>query len=81
MAVGVKKRLATTWGLSITGIAGPGGGTETKPVGLVYVGLAGENEVESFEFRFNPVRGRMLIRHFSACNALDSLRRKLLQRG
>ncbi|MGB3640372.1 MAG: competence/damage-inducible protein A, partial [Rivularia sp. (in: cyanobacteria)] len=45
------------------------------------VGLAGENEVESFEFRFNPVRGRMLIRHFSACNALDSLRRKLLQRG
>ena len=82
MAVGVRKQLSTTWGLSITGIAGPSGGTETKPVGLVYVGLAGENEkVESFEFRFNPVRGRYLIRHFSACNALDSLRRKLLKRG
>ncbi|MEO1372831.1 MAG: competence/damage-inducible protein A [Cyanobacteria bacterium J06635_10] len=81
MAVGVRKQLSTTWGLSITGIAGPTGGTETKPVGLVYVGLAGENqEIESFEFRFNPVRGRFLIRHFSACNALDSLRRKLLQR-
>ncbi len=80
MAVGVRKQLGTTWGLSITGIAGPGGGTETKPVGLVYVGLAAENEVESFEFRFNPVRGRNLIRHFSACNALDSLRRKLLKR-
>lgn len=78
MAVGVRKQLDTTWGLSITGIAGPGGGTETKPVGLVYVGLAGENGVESFEFQFNPVRGRSLIRHFSACNALDSLRRKLI---
>ena len=80
MALGVKKQLSTTWGLSITGIAGPSGGTETKPVGLVYIGLAGENaEVESFEFRFNPLRGRSLIRHFSACNALDSLRRKLLK--
>ncbi|MEB3219400.1 MAG: competence/damage-inducible protein A [Nostocales cyanobacterium 94392] len=79
MAVGVKKQLSTTWGLSITGIAGPTGGTETKPVGLVYVGLAGEHGVENFEFRFNPVRGRSLIRHFSACHALDSLRRKLLE--
>ena len=81
MAVGIRKQLSTTWGLSITGIAGPNGGTQTKPVGLVYIGLARENEqVESFEFRFNPVRGRFLIRHFSACNALDSLRRKLLKR-
>jgi nicotinamide-nucleotide amidase len=79
MAMGVKNRLSTTWGLSITGIAGPGGGTETKPVGLVYVGLAKDSGVESFEFRFNPVRGRSLIRHFSACNALDCLRRKLLR--
>lgn len=78
MAMGVKNRLSTTWGLSITGIAGPGGGTENKPVGLVYVGLAKDSQVESFEFRFNPVRGRNLIRHFSACNALDSLRRKLV---
>ena len=77
MAVGVRSRLGTTWGLSITGIAGPNGGTETKPVGLVYIGLAGSNEVESFEYRFGTARGRSLIRHLSACNALDNLRRKL----
>ena len=77
MAVGVRSRLGTTWGLSITGIAGPNGGTDTKPVGLVYIGLAGSNEVESFEYRFGTARGRSLIRHLSSCNALDNLRRKL----
>ncbi len=81
MAVGVKTRLATTWGLSITGIAGPTGGTETKPVGLVYIGLAGpKDEVASFEYQFGTVRGRALIRHVSANAALDNLRRKLLTR-
>lgn len=81
MAVGVLERLKTTWGLSITGVAGPGGGTDTKPVGLVYIGLAGSNgEVQSFEYRFGAMRGRSLIRHVSACTALDNLRRKLLTR-
>ncbi|MEH2374529.1 competence/damage-inducible protein A [Nostoc sp.] len=81
MAVGVKTRLATTWGLSITGIAGPTGGTDTKPVGLVYVGLAGpKDEVASFEYQFGAARGRALIRHVSANAALDNLRRKLLTR-
>ncbi|MEH1971269.1 competence/damage-inducible protein A [Nostoc sp.] len=81
MAVGVKTRLGTTWGLSITGIAGPTGGTDTKPVGLVYIGLAGpKDEVASFEYQFGTVRGRALIRHVSANAALDNLRRKLLTR-
>ncbi|KAB8335076.1 competence/damage-inducible protein A [Scytonema tolypothrichoides VB-61278] len=79
MAAGVRSRLSTTWGLSITGIAGPTGGTETKPVGLVYIGLARPNgEVQSFEYHFGAGRGRSLIRHLSACTALDNLRRKLL---
>lgn len=78
MAVGVRMRLSTTWGLSITGIAGPGGGTADKPVGLVYIGIAANNEVQSFEHRFGEVRGRSLIRHISACTALDHLRRQLL---
>ncbi|MBD2182889.1 competence/damage-inducible protein A [Planktothrix sp. FACHB-1355] len=79
MAAGVRSLLSTTWGLSITGIAGPGGGTETKPVGLVYIGLAGPNGlVESCEHRFNPLQDRSLIRHFSTCSALDRLRRYLL---
>jgi nicotinamide-nucleotide amidase len=81
MAIGVKTRLSTTWGLSITGIAGPTGGTDEKPVGLVYVGLAGpKNEVTSFEYRFGTIRGRALTRHVSANAALDNLRRRLLTR-
>jgi nicotinamide-nucleotide amidase len=79
MAVGVRARLATDWGLSITGIAGPDGGTETKPVGLVYIGLAGAEGVESFEHQLGASRGREWIRHLSACNALDYLRRRLLR--
>lgn len=81
MATGVKNRLSTTWGLSITGIAGPTGGTDTKPVGLVYIGLAGpQDQVTSFEYRFGAMRGRALIRHVSANTALDLLRRKLIIR-
>lgn len=79
MAVGVRASLNTNWGLSITGIAGPGGGTDDKPVGLVYIGLAGSNdEVESFEYQFGPTRTRDWIRNLSACTALDRLRRKIL---
>jgi nicotinamide-nucleotide amidase len=79
MAIGVKKRLLTTWGLSITGIAGPDGGTDTKPVGLVYIGLAGpQSQVTSFEYKFGSIRDRSFIRFISACAALDNLRRTLL---
>lgn len=82
MAAGVRSRLNTTWGLSITGIAGPGGGTVAKPVGLVYIGLAGPNdEVESIAYQFGTLRSRSWIRHVSACSALDQLRRKLLTRS
>ncbi len=79
MAAGVRASLNTSWGLSITGIAGPGGGTDSKPVGLVYIGLAGPSgEVESFEYRFGHTRTRDWIRNLSACTALDRLRRQIL---
>lgn len=82
MAAGVRSRLNTTWGLSITGIAGPGGGTAAKPVGLVYIGLAGpQDEIESYEYQFGSFRGRSWIQRLSACTALDQLRRKLLMRS
>jgi nicotinamide-nucleotide amidase len=80
MALGIKKRLGTSFSLSITGIAGPGGGTETKPVGLVYLGLADpDGNVESYEYCFGDLRDRDTIRYLSACNALDRLRRKLIR--
>lgn len=78
MARGVQQALQTDWGISITGIAGPEGGTPTKPVGLVYVGIAGPGQtVEVFEYRLVG-RDRATVRHRSACHALDRLRRRLL---
>ena len=79
MALGVKHSLQTDWGLSITGIAGPEGGTDSKPVGLVYLGIADpQANVESLKFQFGDTRGRSGIRYLSASNALDQLRRRLL---
>lgn len=82
MATGVRDRLKSSWGLSITGIAGPDGGSETKPVGLVYLGIAAPNgQVESFRYLFGESRGRDLIRWLSLSTVLDLLRRKLLSNG
>ena len=78
MALGVKQQLGTDWGIGITGVAGPDGGTDSKPVGLVYIGLAHpDGSVESFENRLGG-RSRSTIRYLSNCNALDKLRRKLI---
>jgi nicotinamide-nucleotide amidase len=80
MALGVQQQLQTDWGLSITGVAGPGGGSPDKPVGLVYIGLAAPSgKVLSYGHQFGHFRGRDWIRHLSACSALDHLRRRLLQ--
>jgi nicotinamide-nucleotide amidase len=79
MASGVRALLCSNWGVSITGIAGPEGGNDTKPVGLVYIGLAKpDGTVECFKYQLGQNRSRSSIRHASACNALDQLRRSLL---
>ncbi|MGC9505067.1 competence/damage-inducible protein A [Baaleninema sp.] len=78
MASGVRDRCRTDWGIGITGIAGPGGGTPEKPVGLVYIGLASpDGTVESFEYRLGDTRGRDWVRRVSVSHALDRLRRRL----
>ncbi|AIE73251.1 MULTISPECIES: competence/damage-inducible protein A [unclassified Synechocystis] len=78
MALGVKERLGTDWGIAITGIAGPGGGTAEKPVGTVYVGLADPHgQASHILLQFGDRRGREWIRYLSACQALDHLRRRL----
>ncbi len=79
MAVGVRKTLATDWGVSITGIAGPSGGSPEKPVGLVYIGIANTQETRHLECRFGQQKDRDWIRLMSRNTALDVLRRALLE--
>jgi len=75
MAEGIRKRGGAVLGLSVTGIAGPTGGTPEKPVGLVYVGLATPNGVFTKEFRFHGNREMVKLR--SSQGALDTVRRYL----
>jgi len=75
MAAGAKERLGSDYALSLTGIAGPGGGTDTKPVGLVFIGLATPDGVQSQEFRLPG--NRDLVRTFAAMRAFDMLRKAL----
>jgi nicotinamide-nucleotide amidase len=80
MAKGMRERADVSVGLSVTGIAGPGGATETKPVGLVYLGLdAGSPDAITKEFRFHG--DRSVIKQRSSQAALDLLRRWLNGRG
>jgi nicotinamide-nucleotide amidase len=79
MALGVQKHFGSHWGLSVTGIAGPGGGTPEKPVGLVYIGLAPpDGTVKSIQHRFGETSQRSWIRHASIRYAIDHLRRHML---
>ncbi len=76
MAEGMRGRAKTDYGLSITGIAGPGGGTPEKPVGLVYVALARDGG--TVVWRLLLGRGRDRVRRRAAVAALDLVRRDLL---
>lgn len=78
MARGIRERAGVSVGLSVTGIAGPGGATETKPVGLVYLGLdGGAGDVITKECRFHG--DRSVIKQRSSQAALDLLRRWLIE--
>jgi nicotinamide-nucleotide amidase len=76
MAEGIRQRCHATFGVGITGVAGPTGGTPEKPVGLVYNALASENETEVVEKNFPGDRKR--VRWFASQQALDMVRRKLM---
>ena len=76
MAEGIRKRAGTDFGLSVTGIAGPGGGTEEKPVGLVYIALA--DDVKTEHRKIQLPGDRQLIRWRASQAALDMLRRRLI---
>jgi nicotinamide-nucleotide amidase len=76
MAEGAKARAGTDFGLSVTGVAGPSGGTPEKPVGLVYIALADDAHTE--HRRLMLPGDRHLIRWRSSQAALDLLRRRLI---
>jgi nicotinamide-nucleotide amidase len=78
MAKGMREKARTDYALAVTGIAGPGGGTEEKPVGLVFIGYADEAETKSI--KINLPGDRYLIRWRTSQAALDLLRRKLLKK-
>jgi nicotinamide-nucleotide amidase len=75
MAAGARRRTGSTYALSITGVAGPDGGSEAKPVGSVYIAIADEAGVYTEHRRFLGDRQR--IRTFTAQMALDLLRRRI----
>lgn len=77
MAEGMRNKSLTDYAVSITGIAGPAGGTPEKPVGLVYVGICGPDVKQVFRYNFSG--GRVEIRERAANQALDVLRRELLK--
>jgi nicotinamide-nucleotide amidase len=76
LAEGIRKRANATWGLAVTGVAGPTGGTDAKPVGLVFHALSNGEATEVIERKFLGDRER--VRRWASQQALDMLRRKLM---
>jgi nicotinamide-nucleotide amidase len=75
LAEGIRRRTGASLGIGITGIAGPGGGSAEKPVGLVFIALADERGTQVREFRFPGDRER--IRHWATQAALEIIRRRV----
>lgn len=79
MANGVRQALRTDWSIAVSGVAGPDGGTPEKPVGTVWLAVAGPHGVHAVLGRFPGTRGLVIER--SAHAALDLLRRALLRKA
>jgi nicotinamide-nucleotide amidase len=76
LAEGIRYRCESTLGVGITGVAGPGGGTPEKPVGLVFHAVASDTGTEVVQRNFPGDRKR--IRRFASTMALDMVRKKLM---
>jgi nicotinamide-nucleotide amidase len=76
LAEGIRYRCESTWGVGITGVAGPNGGTPEKPVGMVFHAVAGSTGTEVVQRNFPGDRKR--IRRFASTMALDMVRKKLM---
>jgi nicotinamide-nucleotide amidase len=78
MASAARRRTGATWGVSITGNAGPTVDDDKAPVGMIYVGISGPADTVSYH-RHWPTSDRARVRAFAAQMALDLLHRKLIQ--
>jgi nicotinamide-nucleotide amidase len=79
MATGARARTGADIGLAVTGIAGPGGGTAAKPVGLVYLAIADGRGARTIELNYGTGPGRDVIRHLTAQAAINLLRLSLVR--
>ncbi|MCP9771934.1 competence/damage-inducible protein A [Synechococcus sp. Tobar12-5m-g] len=77
MAEGARAATGSTWTIAVTGIAGPGGGSAEKPVGLVHIAVAGPDGCRSEAARFGAQRGRTWIQTLTVGEALNRLRLRL----
>jgi nicotinamide-nucleotide amidase len=77
LASGIRERFATTYGVGITGIAGPGGGSEAKPVGTVHIAVATATD-DAHRKTFWGGTTRQIVRALSAQTALDLLRKRII---
>jgi len=79
MAINVKKKLGADWSIAISGIAGPNGGSQEKPIGLVHISISGpNNHITNIKKTFNTTRNRIEIQTLSVNVCLNSLRLILL---
>ena len=79
MSIGVKNKLKSDWAISVTGIAGPNGGSDSKPIGLVYIAITGpNNKTIKIKKQYNHLRNRNEIQRLSVNDCLNSLRLILL---
>ena len=78
MAQGARQQLSSDWAIAVSGIAGPGGGSAAKPVGLVHLAVAGPEGCTTLEKHYGCSRGRDWIRGLSVGDALNLLRLQLI---
>jgi len=77
LADGIRQRFGSTYGIGVTGIAGPGGGSEEKPVGTVHVAVSGPGGVEHRKLHWPAPRN--VVKWFSSQSALDLLRLTMIR--